>query len=62
MSEWAVGQEIGTPELLEQLPVGARILDTDLVATKTASGAWLYAHDSKYWEPQQFPCIILELP
>lgn len=59
---WTVGQELPDPESLERLPAGSRILDADLIATKTSSGAWLYAHDGEHWEPQIFPCILLELP
>lgn len=45
---------IDSPEGLEALPVGARIDDSGLTASKTQDGAWLYP-DGQHWEPQHFP-------
>lgn len=51
-----------TPDDLDKLPSGTVISDSGLKATKTASGAWLYEHDGKFWEPQVFPVVVVSRP
>lgn len=58
---WTRGQEIESPEQLEELPKGSKILDGGLLATKSPGGAWEY-QPGEFWEPQLFPCVLVSVP
>jgi hypothetical protein len=47
-------QYIQDADELDALPVGSRIKDNGMVATKTDGGAWWY-QGAGYWEPSQYP-------
>ncbi len=49
-----------TPAALDNLPDDSLIKDGELYAMKIL-GAWRYEHDGKFWEPQQFPVVIIRV-